>query len=426
MQPISALSIQLIPQYPAVGQSVTLSVTGINGTIRVFSWYKGPNINADNQILSYIPSANPPQANGNQYFSRASGLPNVSLLISDLVITDQGIYTVYVQTDRAGGRNQESVNLTVYIPVTKPVIRANSSLVKENDTATLTCETENAERIAWGRSNGRLPSAITLSNDNRTLTFSSIKRLDSGDYYCEAENVINKIKSDIYTLTVNYGPENLIITGPNGIESLFNLTVGTSLSLRCSAVSFPPPTYHWKHNEIDLRKYDSILTLDLSLKENGSYTCTASNSKTNITVATSVVVIVYDRTLTPETTGLSGDKIGIIIGIVVAIIVVALIAALIYLFVIQKARQKNSNKKNQTTDVSVTPSSGNGHADQYGTENEIQYSSVNFTARPGRQPPSQAEHEIQYSSVNISGRPARKPPAQPNDDSIVYSELRLS
>ncbi|CAH2319038.1 carcinoembryonic antigen-related cell adhesion molecule 8-like [Pelobates cultripes] len=424
MQPISALSIQLIPQYPAVGQSVTLSVTGINGTIRVFSWYKGPNINADNQILSYIPSANPPQTNGNQYFSRARGLPNGSLLISDLVITDRGIYTVSVQTEK--GPNQESVNLTVYIPVTKPVIRANSSLVKENDTATLTCETENAERIAWGRSNGRLPSAITLSNDNRTLTFSSIKRLDSGDYYCEAENVINKIKSDIYTLTVNYGPENLIITGPNGIESLFNLTVGTSLSLRCSAVSFPPPTYHWKHNEIDLRKYDSILTLDLSLKENGSYTCTASNSKTNITVATSVVVIVYDRTLTPETTGLSGDKIGIIIGIVVAIIVVALIAALIYLFVIQKARQKNSNKKNQTTDVSVTPSSGNGHADQYGTENEIQYSSVNFTARPGRQPPSQAEHEIQYSSVNISGRPARKPPAQPNDDSIVYSELRLS
>ncbi|CAH2319030.1 carcinoembryonic antigen-related cell adhesion molecule 1-like [Pelobates cultripes] len=113
MQPISALSIQLIPQYPAVGQSVTLSVTGINGTIRVFSWYKGPNINADNQILSYIPSANPPQANGNQYFSRAMGLPNGSLLISDLVITDY-IYTVYVQTDRAGGAQQESVKLDVY------------------------------------------------------------------------------------------------------------------------------------------------------------------------------------------------------------------------------------------------------------------------------------------------------------------------
>ncbi|XP_063293150.1 carcinoembryonic antigen-related cell adhesion molecule 16-like [Pelobates fuscus] len=316
MQAVSALSIQPIPQYPAVGQSVTLSVTGINGNLRSFSWYKGPNSNAEYQILSYIPALNPPQTNGKQYFSRASGLPNGSLLISDLVITDRGIYTVIGQTDR--GIWQESVNLTVYIPVTKPVIRANSSLVNENDTVTLTCEMENAERIVWGRSNGRLPSDITLSNDNRTLTFSSIKRSDSGDYYCEAENVINKIKSDIYTLKVNYGPENLIITGPNGIESLFNLTVGTSLSLRCSAASFPPPTYHWKHNEIDLRKYDSILTLDLSLKENGSYTCTASNSKTNITVATSVVVIVYESydSGNEDAPLLSGGAIaGIIIGI---------------------------------------------------------------------------------------------------------------
>ncbi|CAH2319033.1 carcinoembryonic antigen-related cell adhesion molecule 1-like [Pelobates cultripes] len=197
MQPISALSIQVIPQYPAVGQSVTLSVTGINGNLLQFSWYKGPNRNFYNLILSYIPSVNPPQINGNQYFSRASRLPNVSLLISDLVITDQGIYTVSAQTDK--GPQQESVTLTVYIPVTKPVVRAISSL--EYDMVTLTCRTENAENIVWGRRNDRLPSDITLSNDNRTLTFSSIKQSHSGDYYCEAENVISKTISDIYTVT---------------------------------------------------------------------------------------------------------------------------------------------------------------------------------------------------------------------------------
>uniref|UniRef100_A0A8C5QAZ0 Ig-like domain-containing protein n=1 Tax=Leptobrachium leishanense TaxID=445787 RepID=A0A8C5QAZ0_9ANUR len=202
MERVSAISIQLMPPYPAVGQSVTLSVTGITGNIREVKWYKGSNTDASNHILTYIPSANSPQSNGLQYFSRASALPNASLLISDLEFTDGGNYTVSVQTQTA---QQTSVNLTVYEPVTDVVLKSNTSEIKENDTVTLTCETKNANRYEWVRVSGSLPSDTIQSKDKstNTITFPSIKRSAAGDYYCEAKNPASNKKSNIYTLTVN-------------------------------------------------------------------------------------------------------------------------------------------------------------------------------------------------------------------------------
>uniref|UniRef100_L7N3I7 Carcinoembryonic antigen-related cell adhesion molecule 19 like gene M n=1 Tax=Xenopus tropicalis TaxID=8364 RepID=L7N3I7_XENTR len=92
------IGVQLIPQYPVVNQSVTLRVTGVTGTIRQFTWYKGSSTDSNNQIFSVIPSANS-VTKGPQYLPRASWFPNGSLQISGLVPTDQGNYTVQIQTE---------------------------------------------------------------------------------------------------------------------------------------------------------------------------------------------------------------------------------------------------------------------------------------------------------------------------------------
>uniref|UniRef100_A0A6I8SB02 Carcinoembryonic antigen-related cell adhesion molecule 19 like gene M n=1 Tax=Xenopus tropicalis TaxID=8364 RepID=A0A6I8SB02_XENTR len=84
--------------YPVVNQSVTLRVTGVTGTIRQFTWYKGSSTDSNNQIFSVIPSANS-VTKGPQYLPRASWFPNGSLQISGLVPTDQGNYTVQIQTE---------------------------------------------------------------------------------------------------------------------------------------------------------------------------------------------------------------------------------------------------------------------------------------------------------------------------------------
>ncbi|XP_075441120.1 cell adhesion molecule CEACAM4-like [Ascaphus truei] len=113
MEVTSGFVIQRIPESPAVGQNVTLKVTGVTGTIQGFSWYKGSGTDSRNQILFYSPSTNT-QVPGPQYFSRASPLPDGSLQISDLVTSDRGNYTVQIQTDT-------QLQYTVSLPLPGPL-----------------------------------------------------------------------------------------------------------------------------------------------------------------------------------------------------------------------------------------------------------------------------------------------------------------
>ncbi|XP_063293220.1 carcinoembryonic antigen-related cell adhesion molecule 1-like [Pelobates fuscus] len=196
----STIDIYLIPSYPIIDQSVTLQVADINGTVRSFAWFNGTVVHTQNQILSYSSRNNPPQVAGTQYFSRATGFPNGSLHITNLVTTDQGIYTVEVQTSKRVQR--ASVYLTVYDYVTKPVVRASNCHPLQNEAVNLTCVTIHAQTILWGRGNAELPLSATLSPDNQTVTFSSIKPSDGGEYWCEAVNPVSNSTSDTYLLTV--------------------------------------------------------------------------------------------------------------------------------------------------------------------------------------------------------------------------------
>ncbi|XP_053546845.1 carcinoembryonic antigen-related cell adhesion molecule 19-like [Bombina bombina] len=114
MDVISGFGIQLVPQYPQVGQNVTLIVTGIKGTIKSFTWYKGETADNDNQIFFNI---NNSIALGAQNFSRANGLPNASLHISDLKKADQANYTVTVQ---AMIKSEATILLLVYDSTQNP------------------------------------------------------------------------------------------------------------------------------------------------------------------------------------------------------------------------------------------------------------------------------------------------------------------
>ncbi|XP_041425510.1 carcinoembryonic antigen-related cell adhesion molecule 1 isoform X2 [Xenopus laevis] len=284
MDSAHGIGVQLIPQYPVVSQSVTLSVTGVTGTIRQFSWYKGSSVDANNQIFNVIPSLNS-VTNGRQYFPRASHFPNGSLQISGLVPTDQGNYTVFIQTGETTA--QHTVLLTVDEPVTSSVISTNNKEPQENEKVTLTCSTNNAEKILWSKNGVSLPPGLILSADNKTLTFSSVSRSDNGQYRCEASNTISKIISDPNTLTINYGPQNLKITGS------LQVTYGNPMLLECSADSVPTPTYQWKFNWTLLELQNNLWHIQQATSKNvGYYTCTVTNSVTKLSLETSIYVTV--------------------------------------------------------------------------------------------------------------------------------------
>ncbi|XP_041425514.1 carcinoembryonic antigen-related cell adhesion molecule 16 [Xenopus laevis] len=303
MDSAHGIGVQLIPQYPVVNQSVTLSVTGVTGTIRVFAWYKGSSVDTNNQIFNVIPSLNS-VTHGRQYFSRASQFPNGSLQISGLVPTDQGNYTVFIQT--AEHTEQHTVLLTVYEPVTKPVISSSSSQLLINKTLTLTCITAHAERILWRKDGNGLPTGVDLSPDNRTVTFHRINRWDAGQYQCEAENPISGNMSDIFTLTVSYGPEN--------VKSLLHVNTGSDRpSLQCVADSVPAPTYLWRINGTVI-PHDTISVLQDKSQEQLVYICEVYNSVTRRSATISVHVAIIESYCVASTVGIiSGSFAGTVL-----------------------------------------------------------------------------------------------------------------
>lgn len=194
------IKIGLIPPHPLVNQSVLFSVTQINGSVRSFSWFKGERATSQNQILAFNRRNNPPETAGPLHFPRVSSFPNASLEISNLYTEDQGYYTVQVGTIDAQERSM--IQLLVYAIVTKPVISSSTLIPIGNEMVRLTCDTMNSEKIRWGRSGKALPPGVIPSSDNRAITFPNIKPGDAGLYWCEAENLISKMTSDIYTLNV--------------------------------------------------------------------------------------------------------------------------------------------------------------------------------------------------------------------------------
>ncbi|XP_040183372.1 carcinoembryonic antigen-related cell adhesion molecule 1-like isoform X2 [Rana temporaria] len=396
------MSVQLIPQNPVIGGSVTLSVTGITGGIRNFVWYKGPNTGKDYQILSYFPGDKDPLILGPLNNSRVTPFPDGSLQISNLNRTDEGNYIVKMQTNI--NQSDTPVYLKIYDMVGKPNISASSSLVKENNTVTLTCTTTNAEMIVWSRvpSGATLTSGAILSDNNRTASISRIKRSDSGDYKCQASNPVSNRNSDPITIIVAYGPENVKVKAKRSPSDSF-------IILECSADSVPSATYHWRLNGTNIKKQESQLQVDQNkAEEEGTYTCVANNTVTQLTAVDSIYV---NATIEPKdndgnTQGSNG--LALIIGIVIAVVLVlVLVAALVYLFVVHRRRKKllkdqSSTIKSQTNPPEAAP------------EPELQYADIVFSKNmPRRQQPPP---DVLYANRADLVRPQE----------TVYSDLRLN
>ncbi|KAG9466006.1 hypothetical protein GDO78_017373, partial [Eleutherodactylus coqui] len=306
---------QLIPQHPVINGAVTLRVTGITEEIVSFTWFKGPNTNSQYVILTYIPGSRDPIVPDYLYNPRITAFSNGSLQIKDLQITDGGNYTVKMQTVITS--RDIFVYLTVYETVTKPKITGPTTQPKENDTVTLTCDTSKATTIRWTRRGAHISSEAKLSGDNKTLTLRALKRADSGEYRCEAENLVSKESSDPYKVSVAYGPDKAQIQGE------FLVGLGSSITLTCSADSEPDPEYQWRFNGKALAQKASKYVGNAETKDQGLYMCVMRNPVTLRTATVSVYVNVSADTISEEYShvGLAlGLASAIILGVVLIIV----------------------------------------------------------------------------------------------------------
>nr|XP_023967961.2 carcinoembryonic antigen-related cell adhesion molecule 16-like [Chrysemys picta bellii] len=184
--------------------------------------------------------------------------------------------------------NALSVPCTEMLP--RPTVTPNQTLVLENGTFTLTCNSSpSTDTVLWLRDGASLvPSErLGLSPDNRTLTVLGAIRDDAGTYQCKVGNPVSTNRSEPSTVTVAYGPHSTRIDPPAPIA----LTLGSPLTLTCVADSIPALSYRWVLNGTDTKETGSSLTFNpTTLDHQGTYECRVHNPVTGRTAWASVAV----------------------------------------------------------------------------------------------------------------------------------------
>ncbi|XP_061108157.1 carcinoembryonic antigen-related cell adhesion molecule 1 [Conger conger] len=176
------------------------------------------------------------------------------------------------------GRNSTAVTeLTVIAPITSVLVNASGGLPVDDKTFTLVCEVNGqANSIQWLREGQPLTAdnRTVFSADNSSLTFTPVLRSDEGIYQCEAYNAVSIGTSFGYILLVNYGPEQLGISGPDSAKT------GSQVTFICNAMSRPPSQYSWYFNGTQVANGSVYVTAPLTLANQGMYTCEAFNAIT--------------------------------------------------------------------------------------------------------------------------------------------------
>ncbi|KAM6935823.1 cell adhesion molecule CEACAM5-like isoform 1-T3 [Lycodopsis pacificus] len=180
---------------------------------------------------------------------------------------------------------------------------------------------------------------MALYDNNRVLSFTSLSKKDTGDYLCKVSNPLSHDEAT-YTMVVNYGPENVQISGPNEIQ------LKDTLTLICFAESVPA-TYTWMLNGTKIHNSAVFTKNIIEYSDSGDYICEVMNNITGRTSSAGHALSVTD--------GSGGLSAGAIAGIVILCFVASSAGAAggyyLYKKKINKKTPPNSNSKEQEEHV---------------------------------------------------------------------------
>ncbi|XP_038194408.1 carcinoembryonic antigen-related cell adhesion molecule 1-like isoform X2 [Arvicola amphibius] len=160
------------------------------------------------------------------------------LLIPNITTKNSGSYTCFVYNSVTGLNKTTVKNITVLEPVTTPSIQVSNTTVKELDSVSLNCSSNDTGiSIHWlfnGQSLG-LTDRMKLSLDNSTLSIDPVRREDAGEYQCEVSNPVSSERSDPIQLKIigESGPSG---NSPNEVDDV------TYTVLNINGQTHKPPT----------------------------------------------------------------------------------------------------------------------------------------------------------------------------------------
>ncbi|XP_078519782.1 HEPACAM family member 2 [Lissotriton helveticus] len=235
--------------------------------------------------------------------------PNASLLINQLHRSDEGKYIVKINVEGSGTISaSQSIQVTVNVPVTKPVIRSEptSGAVEYVGNITLVCSVRNGTRVSyqWLKNGQPLHASpsYTFSPNNDTLFIAPVMKEDVGNYSCLAWNPVSEMESEPLTPTIFYGPYGLTVNSDKGLKfgEVFTVDVGEVILFDCTADSNPPNVYSWIRrgdNTTHVIKHGPHFEVlsDKVTRKTTDYTCKAYNNVTGKGEETQFTVIITSR-----------------------------------------------------------------------------------------------------------------------------------
>ncbi|XP_048476638.1 carcinoembryonic antigen-related cell adhesion molecule 5-like isoform X2 [Rhincodon typus] len=215
-----------------------------------------------------------------------------------------GIYMCQAHNNMTGKYINKTTEVHVVEPVSQPNITVNvSDPTEHNDTVSLTCHvTGDLRYLSWMKMNQFIQNneRVKLSEDNATLTISSVNRSDSGNYTCQAWGYRNNETSNPFELNVYYGPDTPQLTIEDEKEAY---APESDIILRCTADSVPPATFEWLLNGNSLRQKSETLVLSkMNISDFGNYTCKAYNNRTMLYAETTKQITAIEGISKPEIT----------------------------------------------------------------------------------------------------------------------------
>ncbi|KAK6323699.1 carcinoembryonic antigen-related cell adhesion molecule 1 [Coregonus clupeaformis] len=198
----------------------------------------------------------------------------------------------------------------------------NGTLVAGNSTANLSCQATagTADTRVWLKNGVALSPSnrVMVSADKSSVTIKPVQKEDSGEYQCKLTNAVNTDSASL-KIVVNFGPETVSVKGESVVK------VKEPVTLKCAAVSLPAATYIWKFNGTLTGVTTAEYIIEAAVyKDNGIYTCEASNTVTGLSTAVAHKLFVKEEG-TPDD-GLTGGQIaGIVIGVLIALVLIIVV-----------------------------------------------------------------------------------------------------
>ncbi|XP_053564058.1 platelet endothelial cell adhesion molecule isoform X2 [Bombina bombina] len=366
-----------------------------------------------------------------------------------IVMNKDGQYSIRAMENNAGSyvcevtisnitKKSNSINVTVYAPVSKPVlthINKSNRMVVLGQTLELSCKSEHGTHpinYSLSREDENLGKIEVYKNEAAVFKVNVTKQHDLRQYTCKAENrnTASRQSSDTINITVITPVSNVTLTI---IPSNGEVEEGAELTLICKVQKGSLPIYfsfyvkkgkdEFLHNTTkDNEDFAEHEIQSFSKQRDGSYYCIASN-KAGHQIQSNPL---------PVRGVLARWKKGIISCFVIFIIIAA-IGIIIYLYVDRKKKDRGA-----TLDNARTTNSTNSNPEKLTIKNEevsyfvsgtSQTEDENHVDKMAEEKTGNSKEncEVEYTEVDVAlPNTHLAPGTDKKGTDAVYSEIRKS